>query len=98
MRGSPAIATRGCRRRCDVHGKHSEGTGEEQWTSFDLILFKFDDPKLKFSYKNLKFGQNKSCRGRKDLQLCFWAKIDSKPGLRTKTRSNAANSKVTLET
>ena len=37
-------------------------------------------PKLKFSYNNLKFGQNKSCRGREDLQLCFWAKVDLKLG------------------
>ena len=32
-------------------------------------------PKLKFSYNNLKFGQNKSCRGRKDLQHWYWIKV-----------------------
>ena len=73
-------------------------TGESPLTEIEWFLADFDQLKLKIPYRNLKFGQNKSCRGQKGLQLCFWAKIDSKPELRTKTRSNAANSKVTLET
>ena len=35
------------------------------WGKTDSIL---ERPKLKFLHNNLKFGQNKSCRGRKDLQ------------------------------
>jgi len=73
-------------------------TPADPLTEIEWFLDDFDQLKLKIPYRNLKFGQNKSCRGQKGLQLCFWAKIDSKPELRTKTRSNAANSKVTLET
>ena len=62
---------------------------------FDLI---FDQIKLQISYSNLKFGQNKSCRGKEDLQLSFWAKADLGLGLRRKTRSNVAKSKVTMRT
>jgi hypothetical protein len=50
----------------------------------DSIL---ERPKLKFSHNNLKFGQNKSCRGREDLQLLFWVKVDLELGLGRKMRS-----------
>jgi len=49
----------------------------------------FDHPELKFSYKNLKFGQNRSYRGREDLQLLFWAKVDMELELGRKTCSNS---------
>jgi len=42
------------------------------WGKTDSIL---ERPKLKFSHSNLKFGQNKSCRGRKDLQHWYWIKV-----------------------
>jgi len=44
-------------------------------------------PKLKFSYNNLKFGQNKSCRGRKDLQHWYWIKVVLINDLRDKNGS-----------
>jgi len=55
-----------------------------------VILADFDRPKLQILHWNMKFGQNKSCRGRKNLQLCFWAKVELKLGSETKTRSNTA--------
>ena len=54
-------------------------------------------PKLKFSYNNLKFGQNKSCRGREDLQLCFWAKVELRLGSRRKTWANTAKMMNTMQ-
>jgi len=42
------------------------------WGKTDSIL---ERPKLKFLHNNLKFGQNKSCRGRKDLQHWYWIKV-----------------------
>jgi len=38
----------------------------------------------------LKFGQNKSCREKEDLQLSFWAEVDLELRSRTKTRLNTA--------
>ena len=58
--------------------------------NFDRFLLAFDRPKLKLWYRNLKFGQNKSCRGREDLQLLFWAKVDLRLWSGRKTRSNTA--------
>ena len=29
----------------------------------------------------MKFDQNKSCRGKEDLELSFWAKVDLELGL-----------------
>ena len=74
--------------------EHRRGT-MSRLNEFDLI---FDQIKLQISYSNLKFGQNKSCRGKEDLQLSFWAKADLGLGLRRKTRSNVAKSKVTMRT
>jgi hypothetical protein len=58
-------------------------TGARQWfdrslpknssTSPDLI---FHFLELEFLHCNLNFGQNKSCRGKEELQLSFWAKVD----------------------
>ena len=42
------------------------------WGKTDSIL---ERPKLKFLHSNLKFGQNKSCRGKKDLQHWYWIKV-----------------------
>ena len=44
----------------------------------------------------MKFGQNKSCRGREDLQLLFWAKVNSRLGLGRKTRTNTARTMLTI--
>ena len=46
----------------------------------------------------MKFGQNKSCRGKDDLQLSFWAKVDLRLELGRKTRSNVAKSMFTMQT
>ena len=46
----------------------------------------------------MKFGQNKSCRGKKDLQLSFGAKVDLELGLGRKTRANVAKSMFTMRT
>ena len=43
--------------------EHRRGT-VSHLNEFDLI---FDQIKLQISYSNLKFGQNKSCRGKEDL-------------------------------
>ena len=58
--------------------------------SFERFWLKFDPLKLQISYNNLKFGQNKSCREKEDLQLSFWAEVDLELGSRTKTSSNTA--------
>ena len=65
-------------------GEHSEAQGSTvtHLTIFDSI---FDQLKLQISYRNLKFGQNRSCRGKDDLQLSFWAKADLRLGSRRKT-------------
>ena len=76
---------------------HRESTGENN-DPFDRFLLVFDRPKLKFSYGNMKFGQNRSCRGKEDLQLLFWEKVDLRLGLGRKTRSNSAKSKYTMQT
>ena len=60
----------------DEHGINSD--------PFDRFLLNFDHSKLKFSYRNMKFSQNRSCRGREDLQLLFWANVDLRLGLRRK--------------
>jgi len=41
----------------------------------------FDRPKLEIPYWHSNFDQNRSCRGKDALQLCFWAKIDLELGL-----------------
>ena len=71
---------------------------ESTVNSFDDFLLDFDLLKLQISYRNLAFGQTKSCRAKEELQLSFWAKVDSKLGSRRKTRSNIAKSKVTKRT
>src|SRR6185369_14922808 len=58
----------------------------------------FDQIKLQISYNNLKFGQNKSCRGLKDLQLSFWAEVDLELRSRTKTESKTAKTKIKSRT
>ena len=65
-------------------------TGEAPLTELEWFLADFDPPKLQILHWNMKFGQNRSCRGRQDLQLCFWAKVDLKLGSQRKTRSNTA--------
>ena len=70
--------------------RHSDEYSGDTVSSFKRFLPEFDQLKLKFSYRNMKFGQNKSCREKEDLQLSFWAKIDLELGSRTKTRSNTA--------
>ena len=71
---------------------------ESTVNSFESIWLEFDPLKPKFWYRNLKFGQNKSCRGKEDLQLSFWAKVDLRLGSRRKTQSNTAKTKVTMQT
>ena len=45
------------------------GAGREQVEIFTpSIQLDFDQRKLKISHKNLRFGQNESCRGGQDLQ------------------------------
>ena len=39
-------------------------TGESPLTEIEWFLADFDQLKLKIPYRNLKFGQNKSCRKR----------------------------------
>ena len=73
-------------------------TGESPLTEIEWFLADFDQLKLKIPYRNLKFGQNKSCRGQEDLQLWLWAKVDSELGLRRKTCSNSAKLRVTMQT
>ena len=65
-RGSPARATRGVASGVPVAGMGVEASTME---TQEGTVIDFDQRKLKISYVNLKFGQNKSCRGRKDLQL-----------------------------
>jgi len=72
-------------------------TGRRTVIDFDRFLTRFDPIKLKISYRNLKFGQNKSCRGRKDLQLLFWTKVDLRPRSERKTWSNSANLMFTMQ-
>ena len=85
------------RRRIAGRGKHSDeqGRNSTRLNDFDSI---FDQLKLQISYNNLKFGQNRNCRGKEDLQLSFWAKVDSKLEILRKTGSNLAKSKVTMRT
>ena len=45
------------------------------------VLTDFDHPELKILHGNMKFDQNKSCRGKEDLELSFWAKVDLELGL-----------------
>ena len=52
----------------------------------------FDQLKLKISYGNLKFGQNIRVRGKEDLQLLFWVKVDLRLGSKRKTKANVAKS------
>ena len=54
---------------------------EENSNTFERFRLDFDQLKLQISYRNLKFGQNRSCRGRENLQLLFWAKVDLELGL-----------------
>ena len=82
-------------------GRAQRRTGEAQWSTvntFDDFWLEFDHLKLQISYRNLEFDQNRSYRGREDLQLLFWAKIDLKLGSRRKTQSNTAKTKVTMRT
>ena len=65
------------------HGRREQWTEREKW--FNETQLDFDRSKLKTSHWNLKFGQNKSCRGWKDLQDCFWAKVDLSHDLRNTT-------------
>ena len=46
----------------------------------------------------MKFGQNKSCRGKEDLQLSFWAEVDLDLKSRTKTESKTAKTKIKSRT
>ena len=73
-------------------------TGQSPLTEIEWFSADFDHPKLQISYGNMKFDQNRSCRGQNDLQLCFWAQVDLKIGLETKTRSNRAKSTFTAQT
>ena len=75
----------GARHRGENSG--AQGNTVTHLTIFDSI---FDQLKLKIPYGNMKFGQNKSCRGKEDLQLLFWAKVDLELGSMTKTRSKTA--------
>ena len=88
-------ATRGVVGAGSRYGRR--GTVEHS-DEFERILLTFDRLKLKISYRNLKFGQNKSCRGRKDLQLRYWAKLDLRLELERKMRSNLAKVEYTMET
>ena len=45
------------------------------------VLTDFDHLELKILHGNMKFDQNKSCRGKEDLELSFWAKVDLELGL-----------------
>ena len=60
------------------------------------VFTDFDHPELKILHGNMKFDQNKSCRGKEDLELSFWAKVDLELGLGRKTRVNVAKSMFTM--
>ena len=64
-------------------------------TIFDSI---FDQLKLQISYGNMKFGQNKSCRGKEDLQVLFWAKVDLELESMIKMRLKTAKKMFTKRT
>ena len=53
----------------------------------------FERPELNFPHRNLKFGQYRSCRGRYDLQLWYWTKVDLDLGLGRKVWSKLAKGK-----
>ena len=74
---------------------HSAEHRRDTVNSFELFWLVFDQLKLQISYGNMKFGQNKSCRGKEDLQLSFWAKVDLEPGSMIKTRSKTAKQCLT---
>ena len=88
------LPTRGAAPTSTVAGMASgvtvTNTVETLFLRLNDFLPEFDQLKLKFSYGNMKFGQNKSYRKKEDLQLSFWAEVDLELGLRTKTRSNIA--------
>ena len=67
-------------------GEHRRSTVNS--INFEQFLLVFDHLKLKLLHGNMKFGQNRSCRGREDLQLLFWAKVDLELELGRKTRLN----------
>ena len=85
-----------CRRSVAVWASSIVTNRESTVILLTDFLLNFDHSKLKFSYRNMKFGQNKSCRGRKDLQLLFWAKVDLRLGSWRKTRTNTAKTMFTI--
>jgi hypothetical protein len=56
------------------------------WGKTYLVFYR---PKLNFPHINLKFGQNRKCRGRKDLQLWYWTKLDRSARFGRKSRARS---------
>ena len=79
----------------ETDGHWQSRGGSDRFKEFELLL---TIQNLKFHNGTRILAKIEVVEDKKGLQLSFWAKIDSKPGLRTKTRSNAANSKVILKT
>ena len=81
--------------------RHRYGRGRAQCRAGVPLFTRltiFDSLKLQISYGNMKFGQNKSCRGKDDLQLLFWAKVDLELESMIKMRLKTAKKMFTKRT